>query len=207
MEESMRCGALVGDEGARAGRALLPRRRPGPVMGVVAACCLALPLVLSGCGITPALALKVGDCFSQPENAAALTLEGRSCEAAHDGEVFAVIELDQPAPADLAPSGPVGTDPADSPASQSRVDGAQSVPLIPDGAAHPGGAVLDTLATRLCDAAFEPYVGTAPEDSTMDVAWFKPSKNSWLRGDRSITCFVHSADGSQLVGSVRGSAQ
>lgn len=178
---------------------------------VALAAALTLGGGLSACSTAPALSLTSGDCFSLPETSDTLTLTTLPCETAHDAEVIAVIALDKAEPtfgSDKAAAQPntIGAHPAGG-AGAGGADGhpPQAAPLIPHNAAPPADHVVNTLGTRLCDAAFAAYVGVPPEDSSLNVAWYKPTEASWAKGDRSLTCFVHTAGGTPLTSSVKDS--
>lgn len=67
-------------------------------------------------------------------------------------------------------------------------------------------AVLDG-ADQMCLAAFEPYVGAAYVDSTLEIAHLRPSEAVWLSGDRSVRCAVQDRELEPLVGTVQGSGR
>lgn len=70
----------------------------------------------------------------------------------------------------------------------------------------PGLAALDTFAERVCIAAFEPYVGVSPFDSSLSFSWLVPTLASWNNDDdRDVLCVVGLFDGNSLTGSVRDS--
>jgi hypothetical protein len=68
----------------------------------------------------------------------------------------------------------------------------------------PAEAELDRLAEPACTAQFRTYVGVASDASRLDFDWWTPTKASWASGDRTVLCVLENADGSRLVGSMRG---
>lgn len=76
---------------------------------------------------------------------------------------------------------------------------------LPDGN-YPGSTAIREVAADRCLEAFEPFVGIAYADSTLDVAWFVPTPGSWDgRRDREVACSVFAVDRSKLTGSAAGS--
>jgi hypothetical protein len=73
--------------------------------------------------------------------------------------------------------------------------------------AYPGDAALTEWADLGCYERFEPYVGVAAEASSLQYAFFYPSSESWLQGDRTVQCMVVGPAGEKLTGSVRGSGR
>lgn len=71
----------------------------------------------------------------------------------------------------------------------------------------PTGDALDEEIQKACFSAFESYVGIPYPDSIYHVQSLQPTVGSWAGGDRTINCLITSADGTELVGSVRGSNQ
>lgn len=71
-------------------------------------------------------------------------------------------------------------------------------------AEHPGADALSALATKQCAAAFEEFVGVAPEYSRYTSAYLAPDEAAWpLLEERRLTCLAGSPDGG-LVGSAKG---
>lgn len=53
----------------------------------------------------------------------------------------------------------------------------------------PGTSELERRAEAVCIGdAFEQYVGTAYDDSALDVTYVTPSEDSWAAGDRDVVC-------------------
>ncbi|HEX6658172.1 MAG TPA: protein kinase [Ilumatobacter sp.] len=59
------------------------------------------------------------------------------------------------------------------------------------------GDVAD--ADERCAAAFEQFVGQAPNDSELDIAQTRPSAQSWHQGDRQFQCYL-GIEGKRLTG-------
>lgn len=73
--------------------------------------------------------------------------------------------------------------------------------LVPvDGEARPPRDQFVDLIESECPTALEEYAGAVPEG--MEATGRFPSTNSWNLGYRWVICFVHSADGSLVEGSV-----
>ena len=75
----------------------------------------------------------------------------------------------------------------------------------PDAATYPGQAALETFASTPCIAAFNAYVGSDFQTSSLAMLPIVPTETTWARGDRAITCVVLSNDGTKLTSSVKGS--
>jgi len=58
----------------------------------------------------------------------------------------------------------------------------------------------------ICDPVFKTYTGTPVEDRTdIDYLFLVPTSDRWAGGDRHVTCFIRSLDGSPLRHSYRAS--
>ena len=114
--------------------------------------------------------LAVGDCFDIPEAETVQDVQHQPCTDAHDAEV--VYVGDHPAP-----------------------DG--TAPLSDEG--------LQTFVMTTCGGAMLEYVGglqsleTNAELQNLDLGVFYPATEDWTRGERKITCYLRSVDGSQLT--------
>lgn len=75
---------------------------------------------------------------------------------------------------------------------------------VPDGAAWPGDDAVSASAEAQCGPAFVSYVGTTPEASVYDVAWYSVTEEGWQGGDRAIDCLALADDDSPTTGSARG---
>jgi hypothetical protein len=58
-----------------------------------------------------------------------------------------------------------------------------------------------------CVEAFESFVDVRYEDSELDFSWFWPTKNGWRKGDRAVTCYLHTMDLTKLEGSAAGTGR
>jgi hypothetical protein len=67
---------------------------------------------------------------------------------------------------------------------------------------YPGLQTVSDRSEGLCKAAFEPFVGRAYDDSSLDMFFLFPTAQSWRQRDRTVTCMIA---GQHLVGTVKGS--
>ncbi len=74
---------------------------------------------------------------------------------------------------------------------------------LPDGD-FPGDAAIDEAAFGQCLPAFETYVGTAWESSSLDISYLSPTLDSWKSGDREIACLLYDVNLAKLTGSMEG---
>jgi hypothetical protein len=59
-----------------------------------------------------------------------------------------------------------------------------------------------SFATERCAPELEAW--TAPEDrDALDLAWFYPTWEGWVEGDRQVTCYLVQANGSNMYSSYR----
>lgn len=73
-------------------------------------------------------------------------------------------------------------------------------------APFPGLEVLDRrVGHEMCIPEFDAFVGTAFDDSSLNVSWFYPTAAVWDTGDRQVSCAVFAMDGIQLTGTSKGS--
>jgi Septum formation len=77
---------------------------------------------------------------------------------------------------------------------------------MPDGA-FPGDPGFKTYVQANCFPAFASYVGTAYDDSDLDVYWLQPTDDGWRDGDRSVQCAVYHPRIHRLTDSLKGSNQ
>ena len=73
--------------------------------------------------------------------------------------------------------------------------------------AYPAKSAFDAFMESNCFSAFDAYVGTAFEDSVLDIYWLYPLEDGWNSGDRSVQCAAYHPNDEQLTGSVKASAQ
>jgi hypothetical protein len=75
-----------------------------------------------------------------------------------------------------------------------------------DGDGFPGQAALTREAEQGCFERFQPFVGVAPESTSLAVHFLLPTRLSWDNaGDRAITCVVVDPAG-PTTGSLEGAA-
>ncbi|MET0144927.1 MAG: septum formation family protein [Ilumatobacteraceae bacterium] len=69
----------------------------------------------------------------------------------------------------------------------------------------PGVDALGDFAQLTCLEAFEPYVGASVFDSSYSYTWLVPTLGSWNDDDdRAVLCVLLPRDGSEVVGSAKG---
>jgi hypothetical protein len=59
-----------------------------------------------------------------------------------------------------------------------------------------------TAVDQGCDEAFQAFVGSTPNDSSLDIAQTRPSDESWAHGDRTYQCYL-GVEGQRLQGDAR----
>jgi hypothetical protein len=71
-------------------------------------------------------------------------------------------------------------------------------------ATYPSDTDWEALIYPVCDPLFETYAGT-PVAERMDIGYqyLVPTADRWAAGDRRVTCFISSLDGSPLARSFR----
>jgi hypothetical protein len=81
--------------------------------------------------------------------------------------------------------------------------------LLPiEGDEWPGDDAVEAMAVDGCLDAFEPYVGAAYEDSSLDFSWFSPTQRAFEQlGYRHVVCVIVNPSGAELTGSVKAAAQ
>jgi hypothetical protein len=68
-----------------------------------------------------------------------------------------------------------------------------------EAAAYPSDTDWERIVYPVCDPEFEAYTGTFVADRLdIDYRYFVPTAESWGRGDRQVSCFIVSPDGSPL---------
>jgi hypothetical protein len=58
-------------------------------------------------------------------------------------------------------------------------------------------------ADEYCLAQFPRFVGISYDSSKLDATYLTPSEESWLEGDREITCLIYDPEG-PVTGSLQG---
>ncbi|WP_340696775.1 septum formation family protein [Cellulosimicrobium funkei] len=172
----------------------LPRSTRRPLVLVVSA--VALALTASGCG-------AILDEISGPADAQRDEPGGEVTEASN-ADVFSVqvgdcivsSKLDD---ADLVESVPVV------PCSEPHDAEVYAETELPAGD-YPGDEAVTTSAEEFCYGAFEPFVGLPYEESAHEYWYFTPRADGWTRqGDRVVQC-VLDTNGTDVTGSLQGSA-
>jgi hypothetical protein len=80
-----------------------------------------------------------------------------------------------------------------------------ATPELDEDAVYPGLDALDQFAQVECLAAFEPFVGTSPFDSSLSYTWLVPTLGSWNDDrDREVLCVLADRGSAELTGSMRG---
>ena len=75
---------------------------------------------------------------------------------------------------------------------------------LPEGDGEfPGYQVIDAEAEELCIAQFEGFIGLPSEQSELETRFMTPSEETWLAGDRMVSCAVYDPAG-EVSGSLRG---
>ena len=121
--------------------------------------------------------LAVGDCFDAPAGETLQDVQHHPCTEAHDAEVVHVG--DHPAPDDAPPL---------------------------------SAEELETYVLNTCGDALIAYVGglesveANAELQNIDIGWIYPTDEDWGRGEREITCYLHTVDGSQLTRSLKAAS-
>jgi len=64
---------------------------------------------------------------------------------------------------------------------------------------------MDELVYNTCYETFEAYVGSTPEETSLDYTAFSPTKATWATGDRDIICIAVPTGDDKLTQSVRNS--
>lgn len=65
-------------------------------------------------------------------------------------------------------------------------------------------AIEDQVYSQ-CATAYSTFIGKSYDDSTYDMSYLAPSDESWVNGDREITCFVYNPKAEQMTSSMQGS--
>ena len=69
---------------------------------------------------------------------------------------------------------------------------------------YPSDADWESIVYPVCDPVFETYTGTPiGERLDIDYRYLVPTADRWSEGDRRVTCFITSPDGTPLTKSFR----
>ncbi|HLS64853.1 MAG TPA: septum formation family protein [Ruania sp.] len=70
----------------------------------------------------------------------------------------------------------------------------------------PGRDAIQTAAGEECVPAFEEFVGTGYQESSLDINFIGPSEDTWDQADdREVICYLYTMDGSTSTESFEGS--
>lgn len=79
----------------------------------------------------------------------------------------------------------------------------QTFPQEPD-TAYPGNSELTEFGDDRCLDAFEGFVGISYVLSVLEIGTVVPTLDSWVEGDRDLTCLLFDPNGDKLTRSMRG---
>ena len=71
----------------------------------------------------------------------------------------------------------------------------------------PTQAATDAWISGNCEPAYKTYIGTAYQDSHLEVYILTPSSDAWNNGDRSVQCSVYDPSHERLTQSLKGAAR
>lgn len=72
---------------------------------------------------------------------------------------------------------------------------------------YPGDDVVISEAETRCTDSFEPFVGVSPDQSSLAVAYYGPTADTWAAGERTVLCMIGEAAGPTTVTTLRGAAR
>jgi hypothetical protein len=72
---------------------------------------------------------------------------------------------------------------------------------------YPTDSELSDWTDQYCTPAFEAYVGTTADKTTLTYYYFFPSEASWSDGDRGVQCSLADPDLKPLIGTLKGSGR
>lgn len=76
---------------------------------------------------------------------------------------------------------------------------------MPPGGTYPTDAVFETYMRDNCLPAFATFIGRDYAGSTLEIDWFTPTTDGWIRGGRSVECVAYDPDQPRLTQSLQGS--
>ncbi len=172
----------------------LPRTTRRPALLVVGT--LALALLSSGCG-------GILDEITGPAEAQRDEPDGQVTEAS-DADVFSIKVGDCIVSERLDDSGEVESVPV-VPCAEPHDIEIYAETELPEGD-YPGEEAVSASAEEYCYGEFEPFVGLAYEESAHDFWYFTPLEDGWnALDDRVIQC-VLDTQGTDVTGSLQGTA-
>jgi hypothetical protein len=79
--------------------------------------------------------------------------------------------------------------------------------LVLDDDTFPGDDAVRDRAVTGCTQRFAEFVGIAYDDSSLDFAYYFPTRTSWERGDRDIVCLVIDPQAASIMGTLADAAR
>lgn len=76
---------------------------------------------------------------------------------------------------------------------------------MPDPGQYPTQDQFSSFVDANCGPAFQGYVGTPPDQTSLTIYWFYPQSNAWSSGDHSIQCSLADPNLKPLSKSMKGS--
>jgi hypothetical protein len=71
------------------------------------------------------------------------------------------------------------------------------------GSDYPGSDPIDAQGDDACGKAFDSFIGFDYADSIYEYTYYQPTAESWMTGDRTVTCLIGDPAG-KTVGSLAG---
>ncbi|PWV58220.1 septum formation family protein [Nocardiopsis sp. L17-MgMaSL7] len=183
-----------------------------PLLGRVALAALATgaALSLSGCGL-PLLPPALTGGSDEPT-------ESYDAEAAEEAEYDEETETEEPVGAEDQDVNALAVGDClnemeveydDSVSTAPIVDCSESHDLevyhggfLDSGLDYPGRDEVIEMVDENCYGAFQTFVGTAYEESVLDIQTLFPMEEGWELGDREYLCLIGQMDGSQTTGTL-----
>ena len=157
------------------------------------------------CGLWVVVAIAVAAAHAQPTAAVRGTSAVPSSTATGGIVSAGQIDASQVRVGDCveAPSGDQVSTLEAVPCSTAHDDEAYFIGQIAASSTYPGDKAVSDDADSICSTAFQSFVGTSIDQSSLAVDYLYPSSDQWSAGDYSVTCFV--STGSKSTGSLRNS--
>lgn len=76
-----------------------------------------------------------------------------------------------------------------------------------DQGAYPGDAAVEQWVGVNCIPAFESYVNTKVEATSLNISWYVPTEEGWNGGDNSVRCAVFDPNNASITGSLKSSGR
>jgi putative regulator of septum formation len=74
----------------------------------------------------------------------------------------------------------------------------------PKGAPYPGRSGMSSYSDQTCTTAVLSYVGLSGNLDALNYGIYFPKEPDWNSGDRWVICYVTTANGSPITGSLKG---